>query len=393
MEIGKKKKEKKADLIPRTQISTNEAFATPNTVSSPASAVPATPLSVSAAVVNPLNGSPRSIRAANAHRRIPSGHYFPSHSHSATSSPKSAGSATVGGYPDGGDSPASASVVYSRQQQHSSPRSTAAAGGHRPRLSQSHTAPTLPSVAEGTATSPERERGPPPRPRLRNVSSSSTLLGVSLSASSSSSSTATTSGNATTSQLGGPFVPSDPQQTPLAAPPAPPPGVYEAAAAGAAAAAGIVAGPGLRASAIGYPFPPVGDLAVPGGGGGATPTPSLTSSGIPPPANSISTPTAAASFTTTTPLAPRSSDGGSSGLSSKPLDYSLLSSRELVQDELESTLLEMGKWLDLVSEGLGRVVNGQVDVGVGLVNEGGARDESRSAPEQVRTVIPLQVSA
>lgn len=381
------------------QISTTEAFPTPNTSSSPASAaVPATPLSAAAAAVNPLNGSPRSIRAANAHRRIPSGQYFPSHPHSTTSSPKSAGSATVGGYPEGhdrggsgGGDPLASASVYSRQQQqqqqqHSSPRSTAAAG-HRPRLSQSHTAPTLPSVAEGT-TSPERERGPPPRPRLRNVSSSSTLLGVSLS-SSSSTSTGGYATTTTTGQLGGPFVgASDPEQTPLAAPPAPP-----------LAGAGLVAGPGQQASAIGYPFPPVGDFVVVPGGGGTSPL--STSSGIPPSANSISMPaTAATAAAATNPLAPRSRSGdgasSSSGLSLpllKPLDYSLLSSRASVQDELESTLLQMGEWLHLVSEGLGRVVSGQVDVGVELVSEGAVHDESRSAPDQVRTMAPLQVSA
>lgn len=230
----------------------------------------------------------------------------------------------------------------------------------------------------------EPRGGPPqPRPRLRNVSSSSTLLGVSLS---SSSSTAITSGYATTSpQLGGPYIgASDPEQTPLAAPP---PVMYEAAA-------GIVAGPGQRASAIGYPFPPVGDLGVPGSvsGGGVSsaiaPARTLSSS------NLISIPTAAPStITTTSPLAPRSGDGASSGLSLslKPLDYSRLSSRESIQDELESTLLQMGRWLNLVSDGLGRVISDEVDVGVRLVDEGRVRDGMRS--DQGKAVAPLQASA
>lgn len=69
----------------------------------------------------------------------------------------------------------------------------------------------------------------------------------------------------------------------------------------------------------------------------------------------------------------------SNGLPSlRPLDYSLLSSREAVQDELEAKLLELGKWLSLVSDGLDKVVQGQVNIGVELGSK--AQDGYEGAP-------------
>ncbi|GAA5982750.1 hypothetical protein JCM10908_006770 [Rhodotorula pacifica] len=370
------------------QISTTGAF-TQSTVSSPVSTIPATPLSAVGAAT-PVNGSPRSVRTGQPHRRIPSGQYFPSHPHS---SPKSASAVSSSSGSHDGHEQQRAETALSNgggggggvyPKQHASPRS-AAIGGHRPRLSQSHTAPALPPVAEGSSgTSPNGNGGGsgfdrlPPRTRLRNVSSSSTLLGASTSSSSLA------------------F-----DQTPLAAPAQ----IYEPPSSSAtiasstlesssAAAAGIVAGTGQRASAIGYPFPPVGDLAVPGAGAGAgTPSssssPSAAGSTRTSPANSISVPPPPPPAPPSAP-APRVLP---SSLPLKPLDYSLLSSRSSVQDELESTLIEMGRWLSLVSEGLGMVVSGEVELGGVELELGGAAEMENGEGETVRAPAMLQVSA
>lgn len=414
------------------KISTNGAFTVTTSSSSPGSTVvPATPIS---ATTSPLtNGSPRSLRTNGGiaqHRRFPSGQHqhFPSHPHPhphsyahthapshVSSSPKSAASSSAGGH-DGHDRIGSGEFAASgssggaaHSKLHSSPR-------HRPRLSQSHTAPALPPVAEGSAGggSPElQDRPPSARPRLRTVSSSSTLLGL-----------GGTTHPATGSALGGnggaggaggvPYLSSDPQLTPLA-PPAP---IYEATS---SSTTGLVpTGGGQGPGAIGgYPFPPVGDVTVPGGGGGGGDGgPSAIGSDVPLTSGTVSSFSSAAGpyssartffGATSTASAERNHADDAAPVPSRDLvpralDYSVLSSRGAVQDELESTLLEMASWLELVSDGLGRVVHGQVDLGVDLValsprregeGDGGTRGPGPGVIVGARSTVPvpLPVSA
>lgn len=220
----------------------------------------------------------------------------------------------------------------------------------------------MPPVAEAADDRPH------PRPRLRNVSSSSTLLGR--------------------------YADEDHEQeeggsaTPLAAPP-PPAGSSTARAAADSSAA----------TAIGYPFPPVGDLTVPTGSSAQTS----------PAGQSVSLATATAAGIPA-PIDLVSANGyGGSGLQSgeagpppppwrvKPLDYAALSTREAVQDELEATLGELGRWLSVVSEGLGRVVGGEVDVGVDLGGSGrqerGGEETGGGLIEGAAPLAALQVGA
>ncbi|GAA6011148.1 hypothetical protein JCM10207_005513 [Rhodosporidiobolus poonsookiae] len=115
--------------------------------------------------------------------------------------------------------------------------------------------------------------------------------------------------------------------------------------------AGLTA-PGQRTSAIGFPFPPVGDLAVP---------PSAPSSAAPSPGLAAATGIAL-------PLVP-------------PLNYAALSaSPAALQAELAATLEGLGRWLSVVEAGLGRVERGEAgEVGLGGgIEDAGAGGEARA---------------
>ncbi|CEQ41140.1 SPOSA6832_02819, partial [Sporobolomyces salmonicolor] len=102
--------------------------------------------------------------------------------------------------------------------------------------------------------------------------------------------------------------------------------------------------PRPSATTRGFPFPPAGD------GLARTGTSSPSSSAAPPPAappHSARPPA---------PLGP--------GL--RPLEYGRLGTRAAVQAELGTTLEELARWLELVGDGLDRVLAGEVDVGVGV---------------------------
>ncbi|GAA6056236.1 hypothetical protein JCM3770_002101 [Rhodotorula araucariae] len=204
-------------------------------------------------------------------------------------------------------------------------------GGHRPRLSQSQTAP----VPVGT---PGGIVAPAPR-HLRNVSSASSLLSA-----------------------GTVAADYDPH-TPLAASPLPalaelptPTGTPAPAPGAGLGSSGSTPGlaPGQRHSAIGYPFPPVGDLAVPvataaGGAGSAAQAP---------------TPHALPAV--------------------RALDYGALARPGAAGAELARQMDALGMWLAVVHGGLDRVLAGEVAVGFDVAEEregGGIEHDEREVGE------------
>ncbi|BGP03878.1 Serine/threonine-protein kinase KIC1 [Rhodotorula toruloides] len=321
-------------------------------VGTPTSAVPPTP--TAGANGPPSTSSPKHARNVS-HQRNVSGalpysynnHYpFPAPPGSASAS--SSFSSTTGPPV----APAAAPPLQQGDSQ-TSPRTIPAAqmsgagAGHRPRLSQSQTAPTVPFAQ----AHPQAHHAH----HLRTSSSASML------------------GEEAATPLAAPpqpaFLPASipsvpPTQPALSLPPV-----------SASSAAGLVAGPGQRNSAIGFPFPPVGDLAVPS----SSAPPGSSSSTSSSPSNSISIRAQAArggAIATPLPLV-------------KPLDYSTLSTRPAVQGELDETLRELGRWLAVVGEGLERVLEGGVDIGVDLASRpttGGGTEGAEGAGAQVAAV-------
>ncbi|GAA5842162.1 hypothetical protein JCM11251_006543, partial [Rhodosporidiobolus azoricus] len=226
-------------------------------------------------------------------------------------------------------SPFSSSYLPPQQQLHqTSPRSQPSStfqGGHRPRLSQSQTGP---AAVRGKSS------------HLRTDSTAS-LLASPPSDELEHGRTAGSHGRtgAGHGSLGG----IGDLPTPLAVPPAPLsadaalPTVTEASSAAASAVGGGGAGGG-------FPFPPV-----------RLPSTAVSSTSTSPSPSRASPTPAAYSL----PLVP-------------PLNYAALQNPEKVQQELLNTLEGLGTWLEVVGEGLGRVVDGHVDIGVEL-GEGGGR--------------------
>ncbi|GAA5911119.1 hypothetical protein JCM8208_000282 [Rhodotorula glutinis] len=211
--------------------------------------------------------------------------------------------------------------------------------GHRPRLSHSQTTPAqLPFAAGGYAAPTARH--------LRTYSSTSSLLGE----------------DAHT-PLAAPSLPALAELPTPSATPAPLPSA-------------LVTAPGQRGSAIGYPFPPVGDLAVPSssaGLGGAA---------------SVGSGSASSSVAQTPAAAPAPPHGPGSALPRvAPLDYAALSQGdgEAAARELERQVAQLAQWLEVVGEGLGRVLDGDIgDLGFEL---GSDADEAGGS----RRMTPVEV--
>jgi len=204
--------------------------------------------------------------------------------------------------------------------------------GHRPRLSHSQTTPAqLPFAAGGYAAPTARH--------LRTYSSTSSLLGE----------------DAHT-PLAAPSLPALAELPTPSATPAPLPSA-------------LVTAPGQRGSAIGYPFPPVGDLAVPGASAGPSASASVRSAS-----------SSAAHTPATAPVPPHAHVLGLPLPRVEPLDYAALSQGDgaAAARELERQVAQLAQWLGLVGEGLGRVLDGDIgDLGFEL----GSEEASAAAAE------------
>ncbi|GAA5902415.1 uncharacterized protein JCM6883_001402 [Sporobolomyces salmoneus] len=130
----------------------------------------------------------------------------------------------------------------------------------------------------------------------------------------------------------------------------------------------------LTNTAIGYPFPPVGDLLLPASSNSTTPLSA-------PPADPALTPVSV-SINHSEEQEPELPVYSLPIV--QPLDYSLLSSRSAVESELEQVLRGLGEWFEVVRDGFERVL--EEDDGT-LFDEGYDEGEEAEAEEREKRFI------